>query len=196
MPAARELPDKLLFRIGEVCKLLDVRPHVLRYWETEFPTLRPEKSRTNQRLYHRRDVEQLFEVKRLLYEEGYTIAGARRRLRRPTDAPPPPEETPARAVEEAGSPGLQSPTPERIRVPASAAPQAAETAREARPGEADAARVEQSEAVLADLRARCRALEEALQAERERGAALRQQVRDELEQLIQLAETAAGPDGA
>ncbi len=76
-----ELPDKQYFKIGEVSRILGVKPHVLRYWETEFPAIRPQKTRTNQRLYRRKDVEQLLLVKQLLYEEGFTIAGANKRLR-------------------------------------------------------------------------------------------------------------------
>jgi DNA-binding transcriptional MerR regulator len=74
------IPDKLYFRIGEVSELADTKPYVLRYWETEFPTLKPVKSATGHRLYRRRDVEMVFEIKRLLYEEGFTIEGARRYL--------------------------------------------------------------------------------------------------------------------
>jgi DNA-binding transcriptional MerR regulator len=139
-------------------------------------------------------VEQLAEVKRLLYEEGYTIAGARKRLRRPASPPPLPEGT--AAASEAGSPGLQSPAAGRIRVPAPAAPQAVGSAEPAEPHRGEAPRPERSEAVLAALEARCQALEQELQAERDRAKAFRQQVRDELEQLAQLAEATAGPDGA
>ena len=76
-----ELPDKQYFKIGEVSRILAVKPHVLRYWESEFSSIRPEKTRTNQRLYRRRDVELLLQIRQLLYEEGFTIAGAKRRLR-------------------------------------------------------------------------------------------------------------------
>ena len=75
------VPDKLQFKIGEVADLLGVKPHVLRYWETEFGALRPDKSRTNQRVYQRSDVQLLLTIKRLLYAEGFTIAGAKKRLR-------------------------------------------------------------------------------------------------------------------
>ena len=71
------IPDKLYFRIGEVAKLCGVEAYVLRFWETEFPHLRPNKSGTGQRLYRKRDVELALRIKRLLYSEGYTIAGAR-----------------------------------------------------------------------------------------------------------------------
>ena len=76
-----EIPDKQFFKIGEVSRILGVKAHVLRYWETEFSALRPQKTRTNQRLYRRRDVEVLLQIKQLLYDEGYTIAGANKRLR-------------------------------------------------------------------------------------------------------------------
>jgi DNA-binding transcriptional MerR regulator len=76
--AAREIPEKSLFRIGEVSRLTATKTFVLRYWETEFPTLQPVKSPAGHRLYRREDVDTVFEIKRLLYEEGFTIAGARR----------------------------------------------------------------------------------------------------------------------
>jgi DNA-binding transcriptional MerR regulator len=75
------IPDRRYFRIGEVADLLGVRPHVLRYWETEFRELKPGKSRHGQRLYRRRDVEILVTIRRLLHGERYTIVGARERLR-------------------------------------------------------------------------------------------------------------------
>jgi DNA-binding transcriptional MerR regulator len=74
------IPDKLYFRIGEVSELARIKPYVLRYWETEFATLKPEKARSGHRLYRRRDVEMVFEIRRLLYEKGFTIEGARRQL--------------------------------------------------------------------------------------------------------------------
>jgi DNA-binding transcriptional MerR regulator len=79
---AREtlIPDKLYFRIGEVARLCGVETYVLRFWETEFPQMRPNKSGTGQRLYRKRDVEFALRVKRLLHDEGYTIAGARQVL--------------------------------------------------------------------------------------------------------------------
>jgi DNA-binding transcriptional MerR regulator len=75
------LPEKVFFRIGEVSGLVGVEPHVLRYWEREFRTIRPSKSAKGQRVYSRRDVENLLRVKDLLYAQGFTIAGARRRLK-------------------------------------------------------------------------------------------------------------------
>ena len=77
-----ELPAKLYFRIGEVAGLVGVEPHVLRYWEREFKSIRPQKSTKGQRVYSRRDVETLMRVRELLYREGFTIAGARKRLQK------------------------------------------------------------------------------------------------------------------
>ena len=78
--AARIIPEKSLFRIGEVSRLTATKAFVLRYWESEFPTLQPVKSPSGHRLYRREDIETVFEIKRLLYEEGFTIAGARKHL--------------------------------------------------------------------------------------------------------------------
>ncbi len=74
------VPDKLYFRIGEVSELTQTKSYVLRYWETEFPTLKPVKSRTGHRLYRREDVQTVMEIKRLLYDQGFTIEGARKQL--------------------------------------------------------------------------------------------------------------------
>ncbi|HBF12240.1 MAG TPA: MerR family transcriptional regulator [Deltaproteobacteria bacterium] len=75
------IPDKLYFKIGEVSELLNLEPYVLRYWETEFKDISPVKSRTNQRLYKKKDVELLLKIKKYLYEERFTIDGARKRLK-------------------------------------------------------------------------------------------------------------------
>lgn len=80
------IPDKLYFRIGEVSKLSRLPAYVLRFWESEFPQLHPNKSSTGQRMYRRRDVENVMMIKRLLYEEGFTISGARQHLRAETKA--------------------------------------------------------------------------------------------------------------
>src|SRR5690348_6533047 len=77
---APEIPDKLYFKIGEVSELLGVEPYVLRYWESEFPSLSPKKSGTGHRLYRRKDVELLLRIKHLLYEKRFTIDGARHYL--------------------------------------------------------------------------------------------------------------------
>jgi DNA-binding transcriptional MerR regulator len=84
-----EIPDKLYFRIGEVARLAGIKPYVLRFWETEFPALDPKKSGTGHRLYRRKNVQMVLEIKRLLYEKRYTIEGARKFLEtRSKDAVP------------------------------------------------------------------------------------------------------------
>jgi len=75
------IPDKLYFRIGEVATLCRLPAYVLRFWESEFPQLKPVKSSTGQRMYRKRDVESVLRIKQLLYEQGFTISGARQRLR-------------------------------------------------------------------------------------------------------------------
>lgn len=74
------IPDKLFYKIGEVCDIVGVQAHVLRYWESEFPSLQPQKNRAGQRTYRRRDVEMALRIKELLYNEGFTIAGAKKKL--------------------------------------------------------------------------------------------------------------------
>src|SRR6476659_1269695 len=74
------IPEKIYFKIGEVCDLVGVQAHVLRYWETEFPMLSPQKNRSGQRSYRRRDVEMALRIKQLLYNEMFTIAGAKKKL--------------------------------------------------------------------------------------------------------------------
>ena len=91
MSTRRELPAKLYYRIGEVAGIVGVEPHVLRYWETEFRSVRPQKSAKGQRIYSRRDVETLLKVKDLLYAHRFTIAGAKRKLREGGIEPPPPD---------------------------------------------------------------------------------------------------------
>jgi DNA-binding transcriptional MerR regulator len=75
------LPDKIYFKIGEVSEIVGVEPYVLRYWETEFDLLKPSKAPSRHRLYKKRDVELLLDIKRLLYSEGFTIDGARKKLK-------------------------------------------------------------------------------------------------------------------
>jgi DNA-binding transcriptional MerR regulator len=89
-----EIPDKLYFRIGDVARLANIKPYVLRFWETEFPGLGPKKSGTGHRLYRRKDVEMVLEIKRLLYQERFTIEGARKFL----DSRAKPELVPAAAT--------------------------------------------------------------------------------------------------
>lgn len=93
------IPDKLYFRIGEVGRLTQTKAYVLRYWETEFPMLKPVKARTGHRLYRRQDVETVLKIKHLLYGQGFTIDGARKKLAGNTANGP---------VESAGQPGLFS----------------------------------------------------------------------------------------
>ena len=78
--AAVYIPEKLFFKIGEVCDITGVQAHVLRYWESEFPMLAPQKNRAGQRTYRKRDVEMALRIKELLYEDQYTIAGAKKKL--------------------------------------------------------------------------------------------------------------------
>jgi DNA-binding transcriptional MerR regulator len=79
--AAEDSPEKRYYRIGEVSRITGVKPYVLRYWESEFRFMSPQKSRSQQRLYRRRDIDMILLVKKLLYEQRFTIAGARRKLR-------------------------------------------------------------------------------------------------------------------
>jgi len=136
--AAAAIPQKLFFKIGEVCELAGVQAHVLRYWETEFPMLTPQKNRAGQRTYRRRDVEMALRIKELLYDEQYTIAGAKKKLageirgvgRETSDAPaakapvrslkPPPSL--AARFSSAAAPA-PAPTPDPVRAPVSPAPE-------------------------------------------------------------------------
>jgi DNA-binding transcriptional MerR regulator len=97
------VPKKLYYKIREVCDIIGVEAHVLRFWESEFPALSPPKSKTGQRTYRPKDIELLLRIKKLLYEEGFTIAGARKRLNSREDAPEildeaPAEQAPAQAA--------------------------------------------------------------------------------------------------
>ncbi len=77
-----QIPDKLFFKIGEVCELVGLEPYVLRFWESEFPNLAPGKAKSGHRVYKKKDVEMVFKIKELLYDRGFTIAGARKQLSR------------------------------------------------------------------------------------------------------------------
>ncbi|MBZ0090057.1 MAG: MerR family transcriptional regulator [Thermoanaerobaculia bacterium] len=107
-------------KIGEVCKLLDIQPYVLRYWETEFPALHPQKSQSGQRAYSEAEIEVIRRIKRLLYDEGYTIAGAKKKLESEPGAAEGIAESPlfAESPEPEGDPeapaALDSPADERI----------------------------------------------------------------------------------
>jgi DNA-binding transcriptional MerR regulator len=139
-PAA-SIPQKLFFKIGEVCELAGVQAHVLRYWETEFPMLAPQKNRAGQRTYRRKDVEMALRIKELLYDEQYTIAGAKKKLatelRSPVrDAGVTPSRTPLRSLQPppslAGRIGAapQPPTPKSADAPKSSVKQLANQLRE------------------------------------------------------------------
>lgn len=83
------IPDKLYFKIGEVAKMADVPTHVLRYWESEFPGIKPKRASSKQRLYRRQDVELILKIKTLLHEQGYTIAGAKKLIQSGGEIPEP-----------------------------------------------------------------------------------------------------------
>ena len=110
------IPDKHYFKIGEVAELAGVEPYVIRYWESEFRSLRPQKSRSNQRLFRRKDVERILEIRRLLYEEGYKIEGARRRLESPQTADDTDGVVEAVASESSVGKSTKSPTVSAMRV--------------------------------------------------------------------------------
>ena len=125
-PTANILPEKSLFRIGEVSRITAIKAFVLRYWETEFPMLQPEKTPSGHRLYRREDVQTVLEIRRLLYDEGFTIAGARRHLReRGLDA--------NGAEVESGAPHADSSASGRAEADAAAAASAEPRAPQARP---------------------------------------------------------------
>ena len=95
------LDDERLYKIGEVCRIADVQPYVLRYWETEFPSLAPNKSGGGQRLYTRREIDVILRIKQLLYSEGFTIAGAKKKLEieaEPAPAAAPPSKDMSKAL--------------------------------------------------------------------------------------------------
>jgi DNA-binding transcriptional MerR regulator len=89
LTAKRHFPDKLFYKIGEVSKIADVEPYVLRYWETEFPFLKPRKNKSGQRVYVKKDLDLVLQIKSLLYEERYTIEGVRKKFGAPEVAAQP-----------------------------------------------------------------------------------------------------------
>jgi DNA-binding transcriptional MerR regulator len=103
---ARAATEEKLYKIGEVCKLADLQPYVLRYWETEFPSLAPGKSGGGQRLYTRREVDVILRIKDLLYKEGFTIAGAKKKLETDLAEPVPVVAAPAAETSAAPPPDL------------------------------------------------------------------------------------------
>lgn len=108
MEVRSRIPEKLFFRIGEVCELIRVQPHVLRYWETEFPMLAPQKNRAGQRVYRRKDVEMVMRIRDLLYEEKFTIAGAKKKLIEETRGGASRVKLPARETAQAEDPAPQT----------------------------------------------------------------------------------------
>jgi len=82
-----QLPDKLYFKIGEVSSIAGVEPYILRYWESEFKLIKPYRTKTNQRLYRKKDVEAVLKIKKMLYEQKFTIAGAKKKLKETPDQP-------------------------------------------------------------------------------------------------------------
>jgi len=94
-----DIPEKKYYKIGEVSRIFGLEPHVLRFWETEFSSVRPKKDSGNQRLYQRRDLESIARIKELLYEEKFTIAGARERLKEMETAGPETKITPGTSCE-------------------------------------------------------------------------------------------------
>ncbi len=136
------MAKKIYYKIGEACKLLDIQPYVLRYWETEFPMLRPDKSSSGQRVYNAKDLATIRRIKELLYDEGYTIAGAKKKLDgedlseltlEPVSAAPKPKSEPKPEPEDKSAPKK------------AAAPKKAEPAKKSAP-EKKAAAVDSKEA--------------------------------------------------
>ena len=108
----QQIPNKLFFKIGEVCEITDTQPYVLRYWESEFTALAPAKNSSGQRIYRRRDIETVVRIKQLLYDEGFTIAGAKKRLEAELSGrTPTPQTEAARSETPVPSTVSASPTP-------------------------------------------------------------------------------------
>jgi DNA-binding transcriptional MerR regulator len=116
MTTEKKIPNKLFFKIGEVCEITDTQPYVLRYWESEFPSLAPAKNSSGQRIYRRRDIETVLRIKQLLYEEGFTIAGAKKRLEAEmagrVETPSPASPSGEGAVTPQSLAGQKAPTPD------------------------------------------------------------------------------------
>ena len=117
MEPAKSIPDKLFYKIGEVCDHVGVQPHVLRYWESEFPMLAPQKNRAGQRVYRRKDLEIVLRIRELLYDEKFTIAGAKRKLSEEMRAGAPPRlkvVTPVPEPDQAVLPGIDRTAPPAV----------------------------------------------------------------------------------
>ena len=110
------MAKKLYYKIGEACRALDIQPYVLRYWETEFPVLKPSKSKSGQRVYTEKEIEVIRRIKELLYDEGYTIAGAKKRLENEASSDKEVEVVDPSLAEsdDKSAPTLDSATPEEI----------------------------------------------------------------------------------
>jgi DNA-binding transcriptional MerR regulator len=142
----KEIPNKLFFKIGEVCEITDTQPYVLRYWESEFPALAPAKNSSGQRIYRRRDIETVLRIKQLLYEEGFTIAGAKKRLEAEMSGrAPTPQHTPS-----VTPPPTPAPVPSRTPTPNSMA------ANPPAPTPAPAPRDDQDRAIMVEVREQLR----------------------------------------
>jgi DNA-binding transcriptional MerR regulator len=118
---------KLYYKIGEACKLLDIQPYVLRYWETEFPELSPSKSKSGQRVYSEKELETIRRIKGLLYDEGYTIAGAKKKLE---ESPEPDDEDDGENGSSEPSDGLDSGAAEQVQIMRQGIAEALDDARE------------------------------------------------------------------
>lgn len=110
--ARKKVQKRLYYKIGEACKLLDIQPYVLRYWETEFPELSPSKSKSGQRVYSEEELALIRRIKELLYDEGFTIAGAKKRLEAELESGGP--GTPSEEEASNGAGGLDTRAAERI----------------------------------------------------------------------------------
>jgi DNA-binding transcriptional MerR regulator len=176
--AAVSIPEKLFFKIGEVCDITGIQAHVLRYWESEFPMLAPQKNRAGQRTYRKRDVEMVLRIKELLYEDQYTIAGAKKRLTseirgasklkvvtpemgaQALHTPPTPQLVPAPAPE---VPEADEPPHDFDDVPAEPAPAA--PAQQAYPARPEPPQTDEGRAALRSLREQLRDLMHLLEAD-------------------------------
>ena len=137
MVAKARVQKRLYYKIGEACKALGIQPYVLRYWETEFPALAPSKSRSGQRVYSEKELEVIRRIKELLYEEGYTIAGAKKKLEAELasgslgeperEGLEPEDETAAEAPAQASIPMVSAPAAEPSMEALSSGPSAAST---------------------------------------------------------------------
>lgn len=158
MSADQTIPDKEEFKIGEVCEIAGVKPFVLRYWETEFPQLAPAKGAGGQRTYSRQDVDLILHIKRLLYEERFTVAGAKKRLSDEAEAAEP-GESPAETKPKAKSKGRgKSKSRSKTAAEAAEADEAAEPELDTAGGD----KVQNAKRVLGEVRRELEAIMESL----------------------------------